>query len=85
MNTIIGSITGVVSIITLFNYKILYKLVCHISTNQTLLFYNSKLWQTRISSKVYAVAREILMESHILWRYCKALGTARLQEWSVGQ
>jgi methylated-DNA-protein-cysteine methyltransferase-like protein len=27
--------------------------------------------------RVYAVAREILMESYILWRYCKALGTAR--------
>jgi methylated-DNA-protein-cysteine methyltransferase-like protein len=26
--------------------------------------------------RVY-VAREFLMESHILWRYCKALGTAR--------
>jgi hypothetical protein len=75
MNTIIGSIT-VVSIITLFNIIRYYKLVCHISTNQTPIFYNKTMANENFFERV-CCRKRFLMKSHILWRYCKALGTAR--------
>jgi alkylated DNA nucleotide flippase Atl1 len=61
-------------------------LVCHISIIRLIIFQFQELWQTRISSRSYAVAREIPYGKVTSYgAIAKALGTPVQQEWSVGQ